>query len=45
MSIYKIPLPLNIFNGDDEHLEGIMKGHTTPYPAFVSHFLAAKTLV
>ena len=40
MSIYKIPLPLNILEA-----ESVLPGHSTPYPAFVSHFLAAKTLV
>ncbi len=40
MSIYKIPLPLNILEAARERIPG----HSTPYPAFVSHFLAAKTL-
>ncbi len=39
MSIYKIPLPLNILEAARERITW------TPYPAFVSHFLAAKTLV
>lgn len=41
MSIYKIPLPLNILEAARERITR----HLTPYPAFVSHFLAAKTLV
>lgn len=40
MSIYKIPLPLNILEAARERIT-----YSTPYPAFVSHFLAAKTLV
>ncbi len=38
MSIYKIPLPLNIL----EAAESVLPGHSTPYPAFVSHFLAQR---
>ncbi len=41
MSIYKIPLPLNILEAARERITWTL----TPYPAFVSHFLAAKTLV
>ncbi len=42
MSIYKIPLPLNILEAARERITRTL--NTLP-PAFVSHFLAAKTLV
>ncbi|SPZ77164.1 phosphoadenosine phosphosulfate reductase family protein [Shigella boydii] len=41
MSIYKIPLPLNILEAARERITWTLN----TLPAFVSHFLAAKTLV